>query len=81
MLQILEPIPFEHYQFYWDFFSLALLIDKICFLQTALIWLTNKFSSGVLDRPKCSQSSCAAEGPRSATDSICKKTFYLKMFG
>ncbi|KAH0850997.1 hypothetical protein HID58_095064 [Brassica napus] len=36
--------------------------------MTALIWLTNKFSSGVLDRPKCSQSSCAPEGPE--TESI-----------
>ncbi|KAL1212765.1 Solute carrier family 40 member 3 [Cardamine amara subsp. amara] len=38
--------------------------------MTALIWLTNKFSSGVLDRPKCSQSSCASAGHGSDTDSI-----------
>ncbi|XP_024007175.1 solute carrier family 40 member 3, chloroplastic isoform X1 [Eutrema salsugineum] len=38
--------------------------------MTALIWLTNKFSSGVLDRPKCSQSNCATEAPRSDNKSI-----------
>jgi hypothetical protein len=55
---------------YGTSYHLALLIEEICFLQTALIWLTNKFSSGVLDRPKCSLNSCSAEGSRTNTDSI-----------
>ncbi|KAH0899961.1 hypothetical protein HID58_049529 [Brassica napus] len=50
-------------------FAATLMIGSLP-TMTALIWLTNKFSSGVLDRPKCSQSSCASEGPRSETDSI-----------
>ncbi|VVB15216.1 unnamed protein product [Arabis nemorensis] len=50
-------------------FAAALMMGSLP-TMTALIWLTNKFSSGVLDRPKCSLSSCAAEGPRSDTKSI-----------
>nr|VDD26900.1 unnamed protein product [Brassica oleracea] len=50
-------------------FAATLMIGSLP-TMTALIWLTNKFSSGVLDRPKCSQSSCVSEGPRSETESI-----------
>uniref|UniRef100_A0A1J3GX81 Solute carrier family 40 member n=1 Tax=Noccaea caerulescens TaxID=107243 RepID=A0A1J3GX81_NOCCA len=42
-------------------FAATLMIGSLP-TMTALIWLTNKFSSGVLDRPKCSQTSCATEG-------------------
>uniref|UniRef100_A0A1J3G392 Solute carrier family 40 member n=1 Tax=Noccaea caerulescens TaxID=107243 RepID=A0A1J3G392_NOCCA len=42
-------------------FAASLMIGSLP-TMTALIWLTNKFSSGVLDRPKCSQTSCATEG-------------------
>ncbi|AAB61047.1 contains similarity to B. subtilus flagellar biosynthesis protein FLHA (SW:P35620) [Arabidopsis thaliana] len=50
-------------------------IDLLC--ETALIWLTNKFSSGVLDRPKCSLNSCSAEGSRTNTDSIYITKYHL----
>ncbi|EOA19378.1 hypothetical protein CARUB_v10000515mg [Capsella rubella] len=50
-------------------FAATLMVGSLP-TMTALIWLTNKFSSGVLDRPKCSQGSSAFEGPRSATNSI-----------
>ncbi|KAG7610505.1 Ferroporti-1 [Arabidopsis suecica] len=50
-------------------FAASLMVGSLP-TMTALIWLTNKFSSGVLDRPKCSLNSCSAEGLRTNTESI-----------
>ncbi|CAN8255800.1 unnamed protein product [Cochlearia groenlandica] len=50
-------------------FAATLMIGSLPTMVT-LIWLTNKFSSGVLDRPKCAQSSSATEVPRSDAKNI-----------
>ncbi|KFK26445.1 hypothetical protein AALP_AA8G249400 [Arabis alpina] len=50
-------------------FAAALMMGSLP-TMTALVWLTNKFSFGVLDRAKCSLNSYAVEGPLPDTKSI-----------
>ena len=59
--------------FIWRMGSISLL-NSNTIPQIALTWLTNKLSTGVLDRAKCSQTCCRTsdEGPLTDADNFGK---------
>lgn len=56
--------------------NLLSLLNSNTFPQTGLTWLTNKLSTGVLDRAKCSQTCCITsdDGLLPDTDNFGKLT-------